>query len=131
MEPSFKPNKYKNFKTDILSLIQIIDSINKAIKKTPCNIIYEAGLLYVCCRNIGMSASSILSNKLEFGRYSPFKLIKSQNLFPIKKADYDILIDSRLASMRGALPPKLEYESVLDMAESSKNWAEIIFLELK
>ena len=131
LKPFFKPNKYKNYKVDILSLIRIIDSIKKALEKSQYNIIYEAGLLYVCCRNIAMSASSKLADKMEFGRYSPFNLTKSKNIFPIGKEDYNTLINCRFASMRGAHPKKLEHERILQLVESSKYWAENVSLELQ
>ena len=131
LKPFFKPNEYKNHKVDVLSLIKIIDSIKKALEKNQNNIIYEAGLLYVCCRNIAMSASSKLGEKLEFGRYSPFNLTKSKTIFPISKEDYRILIDCRFASMRGAHPKNLEHERLLQLVKSSKNWAKKISLELK
>lgn len=131
LKPFFKPNEYKNYNADVLSLIRIINSIKKALEKNQNNVIYEAGLLYVCCRNIAMSASSKLGDKLEFGRYSPFNLIKSKNIFPISKEDYDILMDCRFASMRGAYPKKLEHERVLQLVEYSTYWAKKILLELK
>jgi len=131
LKPFFKPNEYKNYKADVLSLIRIIDSIITALERDENNIIYEAGLLYVCCRNIAMSASVKLGDKLEFGRYSPFNLTKSKNIFPISKEDYRILIDSRLASMRSAQPKKLEHKHILQLAKSAKFWAKKISLELK
>lgn len=129
--PFDKPSEYKNCEADVCSLIKIIESIKKALEKNQNNTIYEAGLLYVCCRNIAMSASLKLGDKLEFGRYSPFKLTKSEIIFPINKKDYDILIDCRLASMRGANLKKLDYKQVIHWVESSKYWAKKISLQLK
>lgn len=131
LSPSIIPNEYKNYKSDVQSLIRIIDSIRKALEKNPKNIIYEAGLLYVCCRNIAMSASSKLGDKMDFGRYSPFNLTKSKSTFPISKEEYKSLINCRLASMRGIHPEKLDYEHTLHLVESSRDWAKKISNELK
>lgn len=126
-----KPAEYKLYKEDIRSLIKIMNSITKSIKFSHSSIVYEAGLLYVCCRNIAMAASLFLSDTLQFGRYSPFELNNSKVSFPVGKENYKVLVNSRIASMRGISPPILVKDEIFEIANSLIRWAKQILSELK
>lgn len=121
-----KPSKYATAHEDIASLIDILSSINDAIRQCPRNAIYEAGLIYVCARNIALSTSSFTSEGLDFSRYSPYNLNIGSFSFPIPLADYELLIQARHSSMRGGNPPRLEVSNLLSQQRDVLRWSKKI-----
>jgi len=119
------PSPYSAAREDISSLIAILSSIKKELNLCRRNAVYEAGLIYVCLRNISLSASSFLSEKLDFSRYSPFNLPDASCQFPLSRRDYEILVQARHSSMRGETPPKLNIYDVLDDQDAALKWAQI------
>lgn len=117
------PSKYLSARDDISSLISILSSIRNAIIKCERNIIYEAGLIYVCARNIALPASSINTMKLDFSRYSPYNLDIESCRFPLPRRDYDLLIQARHASMRGGSPPQMKVRDSLGQQNEILKWA--------
>jgi len=120
------PSPYSTAREDISSLIAILSSIKKELNLCRKNAVYEAGLIYVCLRNISLSASSFLSEKLDFSRYSPFNLPDASCQFPLSRRDYEILVQARHSSMRGGTPPKLNIYDVLDEQDAALKWAQVI-----
>lgn len=120
------PSKYMSARDDISSLISILSSIRDAIIECERNIIYEAGLIYVCARNIALPASSINTMKLDFSRYSPYNLDIESCRFPLSQQDYDLLIKARHASMRGGSPPEIKVLNLLGQQSQVLNWAKRI-----
>lgn len=119
-----RPNDYKNFLFDFNSINDILITIGEQIDKYPYNLIYEAGLLYLCARNIAISASWYSKNGLSFSRYSPFSLdIPNLQLFPLDKKVYEKLILSRQASMRGKVAPKISMSEISDSYFKVIKWS--------
>jgi hypothetical protein len=99
-----RPARYLNCLADVKGLHNILRSIPNQIARSPQNLVYELGITYVCLRNIAMTASSVLCEKVAFGRYSPFVLPKIAP--PISKEDYAHLAQCRHASTRGTEAPE-------------------------
>lgn len=119
-----KPRDYNHFVFDFNSIYEILLTIGNQINEYPSNIIYEAGLIYLCARNISISASWYSSNGLSFGRYAPYTInIRNIPSFPILKENYDKLIQSRQASMRGTIAPRLDKKIVLENYRQICDWS--------
>lgn len=111
-----RPAPYLNCLDDILGLREILSSVPNHISCHPQNLVYELGLTYVCLRNIAMTASSVLCEKVDFGRYSPYGLPEITPL--ISKEDYAQLAQCRHASTRGMEPPVVEIDVQHTLRES-------------
>lgn len=94
-----KPQNYDTAIEDIDGLIDLLNSSNMQLLQASPNSTYELGLIYLCARNIAMSASWHLSPKPNFGRLSPYEI--SNPTFPVTHAEYEILTKCRMASQRG------------------------------
>lgn len=124
------PNQYCDAIIDIGSFRSIIESIPKALKQCPNNSIYEMGLLYVCIRNIAMSASWHLCDRPDFTRYSPYRL-GAQSL-RASKTMYEAAMCCRIASQRGAMPSdKVAYEDVAKLQSIAANWCQAVSDEVE
>lgn len=111
-----RPAPYLNCLDDILGLHEILSSVPNQISSNPQNLVYELGLTYVCLRNIGMTASSVLCDEVDFGRHSPYGLPGVTPL--ILKEDYAQLAQCRHASTRGTEPPVVEIDVQHTLRES-------------
>ncbi len=56
------PAGYGAATKDVESLVEILRSVGPAVEKCPRNAIYEAGVMYVCLRNIALCASWYFPN---------------------------------------------------------------------
>lgn len=99
-----KPTKYQGAVEDVTSFQKVLSGIPTSIRQSPENAIYELGLVYVCLRNICMSASSVLCAQVDFSRYSPFNLVNVPPV-PITKHEFDLAMSCRMAGQRGIVPP--------------------------
>ena len=118
-----RPSLYRDGLIDISSFQAVVEGIPSALRQYPRNTIYEFGLLYVCVRNIAMSASWHLCDAPDFTRYSPFNL-NSRRLC-IARSDYDLAMSCRMASQRGIEPiEKVALKHVLIMQSSMLEWAQ-------
>ncbi len=120
-----EPSRYTKADKDMALLIEILSSVKKATMKSPRNVVYEAGLIYVCTKNIALIASSFGTGKLDFSRYSPYHIIISSLEFSIPRRDYDLLIEARHASMRGFVSPKLYVNDILKLQAAAFTWAKM------
>jgi len=94
-----RPLPYRDALTDIRSFETIFDGIPNAIRICPQNAIYELGLLYVCVRNIAMSASWHLCGQPNFSRYAPFEV--GHKPLTLTVEEYEHVMSCRMASQRG------------------------------
>lgn len=117
------PTRYMNCLDDIKGLHNILRSVPNQVAQSPQNLVYELGITYVCLRNIAMTASSVLCDKVVFGRYSPFDLPKIAP--PIPKEDYALLARCRHASTRGTKAPDVNID-VSAVLRNSLEWAESV-----
>lgn len=122
-----KPSTYVTAKADIIELRDILEQISGELQKAPRNAVFEMGILYVCARNIAMSASSKLCPTPHFGRYSPFALPLE---FPLSADEYDLTMACRMSGQRGRPPPLIHIREVEDMQQRLMAWAELITREV-
>ncbi len=117
-----KPNPYRSARKDISELLDLLKTIKDEAANT-LSLIFEAGLLYVCARNIALSASWHTGDGLKFGRNSPFELTLGKLTFPLSRADYDILVACRHASTRGELTEAPPRDWLAERADICHQWA--------
>lgn len=116
------PASYKQYDADIQSFKKVMNGIPLQLELNENNAVYEAGLLYVCVRNIAMSASWVLCKEPDFSRYSPFNL-REISPCPISTDDYEITMACRLAGQRGLDPPnKVTRTFVSDLFSKLTPW---------
>ena len=118
-----EPAPYQDALLDISSFQTIIEGIPAALRSCPRNAVYEMGLLYVCVRNIAMSASWHLCDAPDFTRYSPFNFKSRQ--FCASRADYELAMACRMASQRGLrMFDPGTFDRVLALQEPLILWSE-------
>ncbi len=118
-----KPEQYMSFTNDVQPLLELLESSKKELKSSSANVIYEAGLVYVCARNIAISASYYSPAGLTFSTYAPFLLENNNNPFPINKDVYEKLRRARLAGTRGLNPLGILRDEVLESIKNVTKWA--------
>jgi hypothetical protein len=118
------PSDYRDARVDIASFQKVMRGIPAQLSNNRNNAIYEAGLIYVCLRNIAMAASSDLCNAPDFSRYSPFRLPQVRPC-PISIEEYEALMNCRMAGQRGIRPPENVNEAtVINIFERLSPWVE-------
>lgn len=116
------PNSYRNALLDLESFERILLGSPANLEVAPENTIYEFGLLYVCLRNIAMSASGMLRDWPDFSRYSPYHLPEVPTL-PMPRQEYDVAMECRMAGQRGISPPKtVDAQLVLSCYKGAVTW---------
>jgi predicted nucleotidyltransferase len=116
-----KPASYVAAIEETKELINILGEIRGQIVHHPRNIAYEAGLMYLCLRNIGMSASWYSS--LNFSRRVPFLLGPQFPKLKIDELRYHFYATCRMAGTRGGIPPSLDTDVVLRDHHHAMDWA--------
>ncbi|MXO92713.1 hypothetical protein GRI62_03710 [Erythrobacter arachoides] len=120
------PRPYKNSLVDVRSFRKILREVPGRLRLSPTNVIYEFGLIYVCLRNIAMSASAKLCDAPDFSRYSPFRINLSQPL-PMTRECYEKAMMCRMAGQRGlSLPDHPSADEVISLYEGLESWLSIL-----
>lgn len=121
-----EPAEYASAAEDCRTMQRVLESarqrLTEGVVGSPC---YEAGLLYVCARNIGMFASRAVAGAFDFSRYAPYALPSPLRL-DVDVPIYEKLIASRHASTRGGAVPNLRSEDIEDTADHLCDWAQRI-----
>ena len=117
------PSSYRTALSDIRDLHRIAAGVEKTISLCNANAVFEMGILYVCARNIAMSASWYLAARPSFGRYSPYHLSVQ---FNIEQETYETMLRCRMASQRGAPPPVISASQVLEVQQKLLLWSEAV-----
>ena len=125
-----KPNEYMSFIHDVQPLLELLGSSKKELEASNVNIIYEAGLVYVCARNIAISASYYSPAGLTFSTYAPFLLDNKNNPFPITKHNYEKLRRARLACTRGLNPLSILRGEVIECINNVTTWATTEYIRI-
>lgn len=120
------PSIYSRGLADVKTLLQILKSVKTEVIKTPKNIVYEAGLAYVCARNIAISTLPILKREHNFGVTAPFKLN-----FTLTNLEYNLLANCRYSGTRGFQPPKIDLDEFIILHEKIDSWGLQQFKNLK
>lgn len=123
-----QPAEYRDAAVDTRSFQKVLKGIPSQISANEYNAVYEAGLIYVCLRNIAMAASWSLCDFPDFTRYSPFKLKRIRQC-PISREEFDLTMTCRMAGQRGKVPPAhVDRELVLDIYQRLDPWIEQLCL---
>jgi Nucleotidyltransferase domain len=117
-----KPRPYTYALQDIRNLAEIMSSIPRTLKRCPANVVYEAGLLFLCLRNIAISLSWYSANGLNFSRLAPFHVTPPFLVPPIHLSRYESYLRCRLASTRGLPSEEPEPEAVQEDANFCVGW---------
>ncbi|MCF1450566.1 hypothetical protein GOZ83_28195 [Agrobacterium vitis] len=116
------PTAYLDCEKDVASFIKVLDGIPEQIQRHRGNAIYEAGLVYVCLRNIAMAASWQLCPEPDFSRYSIFKL-EGFSEFPLSQSEFETAMFCRMSGQRGSPPPDgVHAEYVMDIYNRVSPW---------
>jgi hypothetical protein len=99
------PSSYSGALADVASFQNVLASVPLQLAQNENNAIYEAGLVYVCIRNIAMAASWILNEFPDFSRYSAFNF-PDMDRCPISVDEFKLTMACRMASQRGLDPPQ-------------------------
>ena len=117
-----RPSPYRECLQDVRSFRAILRGIPGQVRQSAINAAYEAGLVYVCMRNIAMAASWELCDRPDFSRYSVFNL-KGFRGCPISVEEFDVAMHCRMASQRGREPPVGAMASfILDVYQRLDPW---------
>jgi hypothetical protein len=117
-----KPHPYTRAIQDIRDLADIMASIPENLRRCLANNVYEAGLLYLCLRNIAISLSWHSQTGLDFSRFAPFHLAPPLLAIPLSLDRYRTYLGCRLATTRGLTPSQLDPESVRADANLCLDW---------
>ncbi len=119
-----KPADYSAARKDIESLREILKSVGSSVEACPRNSTYEAGVMYVCLRNIALCASWYSPSGLDFSRQSPYVLQETTGLhFPISNNDYALLTACRMSGQRGTVCQGIELEKLLSLWRKALDWS--------
>jgi hypothetical protein len=116
------PAPYRECLDDVSSFRSVLAGIPRQVMLSERNATYEAGLVYVCLRNIAMAASWVLCEAPDFSRYSAFSL-RGIPPCPISVREFDCAMHCRMASQRGLSPPSgVDAQFVLALSERLDPW---------
>ncbi len=122
-----EPAPYPDARDDIESLVEIMEDSIATIQAEGGSLIYEAGVQYICIRNIAISLTAHWTQRPDFSRYSPFHPeITRRKPIPISREEYVSLLLSRKASMNGTVPPALDREGILSTLLLVLKWSKEI-----
>ncbi|WP_294329205.1 nucleotidyltransferase domain-containing protein [uncultured Sphingomonas sp.] len=125
------PAPYRDAAADVASFEKVLSGIPDQLQASPENAVYELGLVYVCLRNICMAASSVLCDRPDFSRYSPFQL-RGISPVPITIEEYDLAMSCRMAGQRGLQPPSAVSKSlVANLHDRIRPWIAELRLRLE
>jgi hypothetical protein len=117
------PSPYRDARRDIRSFVQILKGVGGSLRAAPGNAVYEAGLIFLCTRNIAMCGSWFLPDGPFFGRRSPFQLEdRSGIIFPLGELDHMMNMQARVSGHRGLSVPLRSPSLVADMAGRLLPW---------
>jgi predicted nucleotidyltransferase len=118
------PGPYTECEADIAALIDIMSTIPAVLRESPKSSVYEAGVLFVCLRNIALSASWYSPAGLDFSRYSPLSVGRQLGIpLRIEGGRYYDLVRARLSSQRGIQFDDTDAMLVVETCCVSLEWA--------
>lgn len=119
------PSEYCGFIEDSEPLFGLLSSIPSNLILNSRNTVYEAGIAYVCSRNIAMSASYYSSAGLSFSAYAPYFLGYADNPFPLNQQEYEKLRLARLSGTRGMDMPEIDPDALKFQVNCLLDWSRI------
>jgi hypothetical protein len=125
------PAPYVRATDDIADLRVVLDSIESSVLSCPERSTFEAGLLFVCSRNIALSASWFSSAGLDFSREAPIGLkLPHIRPFPLTREEYAACARARIAGTRGIACKPLLAKFVAGAAARVSGWAHEVSVQL-
>lgn len=125
-----RPAAYEKAVSDAEELIRTFDEAASAIEEASSPV-YEAGVLYVVVRNIGVIATAEFGSA-EYGPVAPYRggsLLETP--FPLSRAQHDLLRLARKATSTGQPPPTITTAEVHDIAIQVMPWLRELLSILK
>jgi hypothetical protein len=116
------PLPYTDAIQDVRDLVEIMTSIPWNLEKCPANTIYEAGLFYLCLRNIAISLSWHSPTGLNFSRFAPFCLTDPLVVVPLSLNRYHMYLQCRLASTRGLAVEPFDSKYIREDVDLCSDW---------
>jgi hypothetical protein len=121
-----QPNRYTEAVSDIKGFRDILCETNLSLSKSDGNATYEAGIIFVCSRNIAMIASTYLADGPYFGRRSPFQLQSTTGIaFSLSAMEHESNMRARTFAHRGVCVTR-NAKDVSGMAERVACWAKLV-----
>jgi predicted nucleotidyltransferase len=116
------PAPYRRALDDVDAFLAIAADLPSQLERAERNAIYEFGVLYVCLRNVAMSASAHLSAQPDFTRKVPYRLGDGPPC-PVSESEYRMSMLCRLASQRGlTLPLEITPSRVMAYHDVALPW---------
>lgn len=106
------PAPYRYAKRDANRFLSLLASSGKELHIPGASPVYEAGLLYLGSRNIGLSTSWEVLGRPDFSRHSIHQIANELNTdLGVTKCEYERLVECRFATMRGLKidPPSITW----------------------
>lgn len=116
------PANYKASLVDIRNFLDILHEGRASLRASPRNATFEAGMTYLCARNIAMCASWHSAHGLRFGRLSPYE-ISDFPPFPLTPKAYRTLMLARLGVARNGVCPTASADDVALAQTLVVEWA--------
>ncbi|WP_432755095.1 hypothetical protein [Pseudomonas sp. WMBT8] len=127
------PGEYVNAVVDITRLRELLIDVKSSLGKNIVSKVYEAGLIYVAARNIGISASWYSDSGLNFSRLSPYSVTLCERPipFPVHAEAYAKLCAARHAAMRGEKSPDLDILELRAICDNVLSWSDRVLSGIK
>ena len=117
-----KPHEYRKFRKDIAPLIELFLSIEENLIDRNSSVVYEAGLIFLCIRNIGHSLSWFNLSGVSFEKDSCIN-IEKETLRPSIDIDEIVLLRrARGTSVRGSKYIKIGRSDIVNIWNKLKPW---------
>jgi hypothetical protein len=117
------PAPYVRAEQDSDAFIAIAEDLPEQLAGAACNAVYEMGVLYVCLRNVAMSASWCLGARADFTRLAPYRLARDTVALTLPEDEYRVSMLCRLAGQRGlTLPSGITPDRVMRYHRSALAW---------
>lgn len=120
-----RPSRYLNATVDIGKFYRIMLQGQAALLGNPRNACYEAGMMYLCCRNVAMCASWYSGLGLKFGRYSPYEILDLPR-FPLERDVYSRFAQARIEPARYGTAPNISFREVEDGYKVALEWCRMM-----
>ena len=117
-EPAPCPNAY----TEASDLADdLTATIQRLADGTP-NLVFDAGIAYICVRNIAIHMSWFQDGALTFSRNAPL-VVQWDIPFPLDETTYTSLYSARTARKRPARAPAFRRDDLLGSLGAAESWA--------
>jgi len=118
-----EPALYERAADDVDAFLEIATQLPAQLAGAAFNAVYEMGVLYVCLRNVAMSASWHLADRPDFTRLAPYRLAAQTLPLCVPEEEYRASMLCRMASQRGlGLPDEITADRVLRYHAAAFDW---------